>query len=157
RFLLGYHYLSCGSADQALTEFRKALELKPKDSVSASLVATLAPRDVEAAQAPAEPTAKPVPPESVVGNWKATGKGKASYSMVLNKDGSFTWGFTNGGRKQEVKGVQTLEDNVLAMEPDSGGVMLAELTLKDSDKLHFKMIGGSSDDSGLEFRREPAK
>ena len=43
------------------------------------------------------------------------------------------------------------------MEPDSGGVLLAELALKEPDTLHFKMIGGVSGDSGLEFRREPSK
>jgi hypothetical protein len=43
------------------------------------------------------------------------------------------------------------------MEPDSGGVLLAELTLKDPDTLHFQMIGGASDDPGLDFRREPSK
>jgi hypothetical protein len=77
--------------------------------------------------------------------------------MSLHKDGSFTWGFTKGARKQEIQGVHTLEENVLAMEPDSGGVLLAELSLKAPDTLHFKMIGGAPDDPGLEFRREPPK
>jgi hypothetical protein len=77
--------------------------------------------------------------------------------MTLNSDGSYVWAFTSGKRKQEVKGVYTVEDNVVAMEPDSGGVMLAELTLKDPDALHFKMIGGASDDPGLDFQREAAK
>jgi hypothetical protein len=156
-FLLGYHYLTCGYSTQALTEFRHAQEQRPNDSVSASLVATLSPRDAQPAQAPAERTAKAVPPDSVVGTWKASGKGKSSYSMSLRKDGSFTWAFTRGGRKQEVKGVHTVEDNILAMEPDSGGVMLAEVSLKDPDTLHFKMVGGASKDPGLEFRREPSK
>jgi hypothetical protein len=157
-FLLGYHYLTCGYPPQALTEFRQVLEQRPNDSVSASLVATLSPRDAQPAQAPAERTAKAVPPDSVVGTWKASGKGgKSSYSMSLRKDGSFTWAFTHGVRKQEVKGVHTVEDNILAMEPDSGGVMLAEVTLKEPDTLHFKMIGGASKDPGLEFRREPSK
>jgi hypothetical protein len=35
--------------------------------------------------------------------------------------------------------------------------MLAELTLKGPDTLHFKMIGGASDEPGLEFRRQPPK
>ena len=77
--------------------------------------------------------------------------------MSLRKDGSFSWGFKRGTRKQDVKGVYTLEDNVLAMEPDGGGVMLAELTVKDPDTLHFKMIGGAADDPGLEFKRGPSE
>ena len=35
--------------------------------------------------------------------------------------------------------------------------MLAELSVKDPDTLQFKMIGGKSDDPGLEFRREAPK
>jgi hypothetical protein len=39
------------------------------------------------------------------------------------------------------------------MEPDSGGVLLAEMTSKGPDSLHFKMIGAAKDDPGLEFKR----
>jgi hypothetical protein len=55
-----------------------------------------------------------------------------------------------------VKGVYTLEGNVLAMEPDSGGVLLAELTAKGSDGLHFQMVGGAEGDPGLDFQRGAA-
>src|SRR5262249_5234636 len=156
RFLLGYHYLTCGYADQALSEFRRASELQPKDRVATALVAALSPRDVKPAQAPAGEAPKAVPSDSIVADWTA-GKGTAKYSMSLCKDGGFTWAFKSGTRKQEVKGVYTLEDNILAMEPDSGGVMLAELTAKQPDTLHFKMIGAAADEPGLEFRREPSK
>jgi hypothetical protein len=156
-FLLGYHYLSCGYPDQAVSAFRRTHEQRPNDSVAAALAATLSPRESQPDQVPTGETAKGVPSDRVVGTWTARGKGTATYSLSLHKDGSFTWGFTKGARKQEVKGVHTLEDNVLAMEPDSGGVLLAVLTLKEPDTLHFKMIGGASDDPGLEFRRQPSK
>lgn len=157
QFLLGYHYLTCGHQENALKAFRRTLELQPKDSVAASLVASLSPREAQPAKTPTETKPKDVPADKVVGSWTATANGKAKYSMSLNKDGSFSWGYTRGNRKQEVKGVHTIEGNVLAMEPDSGGVMLAELTSKGLDTLNFKMIGGKSDDPGLEFRREALK
>jgi tetratricopeptide (TPR) repeat protein len=157
QFLLGYHYLTCGHEENALKAFRRTAELQPQDLVAASLLATLSPRDAQPAKTPAAPTPKDVPSDSIVGNWTATGKGESKYSMSLNKDGSFSWGFTHGRRKEEVKGVHTLEGNVLAMEPDSGGVMLAELSVKGPDTLQFKMIGGKSDDPGLEFQREATK
>lgn len=156
-FLLGYHYLTCGYADKALTEFRAASEAMPNDTVSASLLATLSPREAKPAAAPPAAAPNAVAAESVLGTWKATGKGTSTYAMSLRGDGSFTWGFATGSRKQEVKGVHALEGNVLAMEPDSGGVMLAEVSLKDPDTLHFKMIGGASGDPGLDFRREATK
>jgi uncharacterized protein (TIGR03066 family) len=157
RFLAGYHYLTEGYQDEALRQFRRALELEPKDTVTAALVATLSPRDAKPAQAPAGAAPKPVPADNVVGGWTAAGKGTAKYAMNLQKDGTFTWDFSRGSKKEGVKGVYTLEGNVLAMEPDSGGVMLAELTVKRPDNMHFKMIGGATDDPGLEFRRGPPK
>jgi hypothetical protein len=39
------------------------------------------------------------------------------------------------------------------MEPDAGGVVLAELAMKAPESMHFKMVGGAADDRGLEFRR----
>jgi tetratricopeptide (TPR) repeat protein len=160
QFLLGYHYLTCGYQEAALRAFRNTVDLQPKDAVAKALLASLSPRDAQAAEKPAEKPAAAsppnVPPDSIVGNWTATVKG-AKYSMTLNKDGSFSWGFTRGKRKEEVKGVHTVEGNVLAMEPDTGGVMLAELSTKGPDTLNFKMIGGKPDDPGLEFRREASQ
>jgi tetratricopeptide (TPR) repeat protein len=157
RFLLGYHYLTIGSPDSALDEFRRVTELRPNDTVAASLVATLSPRDAQSTQAPSGGPPKPVATDEVVGFWTAAGGGTAKYAMSLQKDGTFTWSFTRGSRKQEVKGVYALEGNVLGMEPDTGGVLLAELTAKGPDALHFKMVGGATDDPGLEFRRSASK
>jgi hypothetical protein len=39
------------------------------------------------------------------------------------------------------------------MEPESGGVMLAELTMKSPGQLHFQMVGGDKSDPGLEFQQ----
>jgi hypothetical protein len=158
RFLLGYHYLTMGYMDDAVSQFRKASQLQPKDSVSAALVASLAPREEQPekpAKEAAPPAPKAVPPELVIGNWKAAGTRTTKYDMNLRKDGTFTWAFSRGSRKQEVKGVYTVEGNVLAMEPDSGGVMLAEIAAKD-ETLQFKMIGGKEGDPPLEFRRASA-
>jgi tetratricopeptide (TPR) repeat protein len=157
RFLLGYHYLTLGYPEEALAEFRQAAKLQPKDAVVASLVATLSPRDAKPADAPADKAPEPVPPDEIVGAWTAAGKGKAQYSMDLGKDGKFSWAYSRGSKKEEVKGVYTVEGNVLAMEPDTGGVLLAELTPKGTDALHFQMIGGGTNDPGLAFQRGPAK
>jgi len=152
-FLLGYHYLTLGHPDSALTSFQRAATLQPKDTVTANLVAQLSPREMQLTAAPAATPPTPVPPDNVVGAWKASGPGSADYSMNLNKDGTFTWSFQKGARKQEAKGVYSVEGNVLAMEPDTGGTLLSELSLKSPSDLQFKMIGGAKDDPGLAFRR----
>ena len=133
--------------------FQMAAEAQPRDAVAAALVATLSPRDAQATKPAAAAAPKAVPQESIAGKWNASGSGTAKYSMDLRKDGTFTWSFKRGTRKQESKGVYTVEGNVLAMEPDTGGVLLAELTLKEADRLYFKMIGGAKDDPGLDFSR----
>jgi tetratricopeptide (TPR) repeat protein len=152
-FLLGYHYLTCGYPTEALAEFREAAKLQPKDEVTASLVATLSPRDAKPANVQKGTAPKQIPQGDVVGAWTAAGKGNSKYSMKLDKDGKFTWAFSRGSKKEEVKGVYTVEGNVLAMEPDSGGVLLAELTQKGPESLHFQMIGGGTNNPGLEFQR----
>jgi uncharacterized protein (TIGR03066 family) len=157
RFLTGYHYLTIGYPNEALVEFRRALELQPKDPASAALVATLSPRDAKAATESAGAAPKTIPADDLVGNWTAAGQGTARYVMNLGKDGTFTWSYARGSRKQEVKGVYSVEGNVLGMEPDGGGTLLAELTTKAPDTLQFKMIGGAADDPGLEFRRGASK
>jgi tetratricopeptide (TPR) repeat protein len=157
RFLTGYHYLTLGYPDEALEELRRASELQPKDTVAAALVGTLSPRDAKKGQVPTGAAPSQIPSDNLVGNWTAAGSGTTKYLMNLRKDGTFTWSFTRGSRKQEVKGVYTVEGNVLGMEPDGGGVLLAELTARGPDTLHFKMIGGATDDPGLGFRRGPSK
>lgn len=83
-FLFGYHYLTCGHQDAALREFRRVVELQPKDAVAAARVATLTPRDAQPSPAPAEGAApKPVPPDEIAGTWTAAGSGSAKYSMSL--------------------------------------------------------------------------
>jgi tetratricopeptide (TPR) repeat protein len=156
RFLCAYHYMTCGYPDEALSEFRKAAELQPKDAVAAALIASLSPREAQAASAAAE-APKAVPRAEVVGNWTAAGKGSAKYAMDLKDDGTFTWEFSRRSKKESVKGVYSVEGNVFAMEPDTGGVLLAELTPKEPEGLHFQMIGAAKDDPGLAFQRAGAK
>jgi hypothetical protein len=46
-----------------------------------------------------------------------------------------------------------LEAETLAMEPDSGGVLLAELTPKGKDAFAFKMVGAGDSDPAIDFAR----
>jgi hypothetical protein len=133
--------------------FKQVLQLQPNDAVAASLLATLEPRKPTSTAPAAATPPKPVPPDSIVGKWQASGSGNANYTMTLNMDGTFTWEFQKGSRKESAKGVFNVEGNVLAMELDAGGVMLAELTAESPDSLKFKMVGGQKGDPGLSFRK----
>jgi uncharacterized protein (TIGR03066 family) len=155
RFLLGYHYLTCCHLEDAAKMFRRVVELQPNDTVAAALLASVSPNDAPPAAPGGERVPDAIPADKIVGSWTAAGPKAATYSMTLAKDGTFTWTFNRGARKEQAKGVYTIEGNVLAMEPDSGGIMLAEMSTKDDGGLHFKMVGGPKDDKGLDFRRRP--
>ena len=86
----------------------------------------------------------------MVGTWKAD-SAEAQFELALTKDGTFVWSYSRGKTKESVKGVFAVDQNNLAMEPDAGGTMLAEITNSSPTQFQFKMIGGEPDDQGLLF------
>ena len=77
RFLLAYHYLTCGRTEAAATELKAAVKLNPQDQLSAQLLAGItAARRRRGAAAPkpdaAPPSSKPVNAASVAGKWTAS-------------------------------------------------------------------------------------
>jgi tetratricopeptide (TPR) repeat protein len=158
-FLLGYHYLSMGHKDAAAEHFAAALQQLPGDK----LLIQLAGEKASSGQKPTTPPAPPAPadlaPEKVltvdklVGNWAASSAG-AQFELTLTAEGAFTWSFSRGDKKESVKGVFAVDQNALAMEPDAGGTMLAEIDLTSPTAFTFKMVGGGADDPGLQFAKE---
>jgi hypothetical protein len=73
--------------------------------------------------------------------------------LGLAQDGNFTWNFSQDGKTQTVKGVYALDGNVLAMEPETGGVMLAEVTQPQGGTFRFQLLGAPPGDSGLKFSK----
>ena len=151
-FLLAYHYITMGSNEAAIGQLKKVVALQPKDSVSAYLLASMSPSDKPATTTAAVATAPAVPTDAVVGSWSASGKNGAKYDMMLTKEGAFTWAYSRGGKKQEVKGVYVVDGNSLAMQPDGGGTMLLDLKQSGAD-LHADIVGAAKGDPGLEFKR----
>jgi hypothetical protein len=90
----------------------------------------------------------------LAGNWSATGQNETSFALQLGSKGDFTWTFTHNGKAETVKGVYALDGNVLAMEPETGGVMLAEVTPPKGKQFEFKMLGAPPGDQGLRFEQK---
>jgi uncharacterized protein (TIGR03066 family) len=107
-------------------------------------------KDVAKAEPPAESDVK-IDVSKLVGNWSST-RGKASFELSLDKDKGFTWSYSEGKKKEQVKGAYALDGNVLAMEPDAGGIMLAEVTEPADGAFTFRMVGAPKTDTGLKFR-----
>jgi tetratricopeptide (TPR) repeat protein len=152
-FLAAYHYITIGQNDPAISELKKVIALQPSDSVATYLLQSMSPPPQQTAPATPTPTAPAVPADAVVGAWSASGPKNAKYDMTLTKEGTFTWTYTVGSKKQDVKGVYAVDGNNLAMQPDGGGTMLLELKQGAADKLHADIVGAAKGDPGLEFKR----
>jgi len=157
RFLKGYHCQAMGHEKIAWQEYKAALQLLPDDKLLKQLVAMTAPSnksdESSTPQPPAIQNGHALKPDQLVGNWKATDNG-ATFSLELAGNGSFSWTFARGEKKQSVKGVFAVDQNNLALETDDGAeTMLAEVELLEPSKLCFKMVGDDQKSSGLLFMR----
>ncbi len=152
-FLLGYHYLTGNNPDPAATEFQHVHKLLPQDTVSAQLLTSLGKGPQTPAKTPAKSEAK-IDAEKLVGAWTASGAKNSTFELTMSKDKSFTWTFRQGKSKQEVKGAYALDDATLALEPDAGGVMVADITDPSGGAFTFRQEGGPANDPGLKFKRK---
>ncbi|MDA0918155.1 MAG: tetratricopeptide repeat protein [Planctomycetota bacterium] len=159
-FVLGYHYMTCTHNDAALDQFQTLAKMQPNDVVVGSLISMLG-GEPPAASRPAPPSAAisnekpvdPVPQEKLIGAWTASGPQSTSFQLTLTSDGKFTWAFTQNGEMQSVSGVYALDGHALAMAPDAGRTMLAEVTLNDAGGFAFRQIGTPESDPGLTFSK----
>lgn len=55
--------------------------------------------------------------------------------------------------KQAMKGVFAVDQNHLAVEPETGRTMLAEIDFAKASQFLVKMIGGDVKDPGMEFKQ----
>lgn len=154
RFVLAYLYLTMGDKDAATTQLKELYRTMPQDKVIKELLLmTAGPEAIGVASTTPEAT-KPAPGvdvASIVGKWGAAGEGSTKFDLVLAKEGTFSWTFTQSGKPQAVQGVYALDGNVLAMEPETGGTMLAEITPPKDGEFDFHLLGAPPGDPGLKF------
>lgn len=156
RFLLAYHYMSCGSNDAAAAELREIVRLNPKDQLSAQLLAGLsgdksAPR-LPAAAGPAL-AATPVDAARLVGNWSASRPDGASFVLNLT-DKTYAWKYSQDGKTQEFTGAYTVADNLLILKQNGNAAMIGQIAMTGSDQFNFKLAGNNPSDPGLTFSRK---
>lgn len=158
-FLLGYHYLTMGHREAAFRSFSLAVERLPGDKLLVQLAEMTAPAGQVQKTSPPTPPApaslspEKVPtPENLVGTWKASGA-DSQFELQLAADGAFVWTYARGQAKESVRGVFAIDQNNLAMQPDAGGTMLAEVEIVNPARFQFRMIGAEAGDPGLTFSR----
>jgi tetratricopeptide (TPR) repeat protein len=152
-FLLAYHYLTAGHSKYAADELRHVRKVAPKDAVSAQLLELLESKDSAPAELKDPPATAKIDVDQLIGDWTAT-RGKASFVLTLGKDKGFTWSYREGKTKQDVKGAYALDGTTLSLEPDAGGVMLADITAPQGGAFTFQVVGAPKTDPGLSFKRK---
>lgn len=172
RFVLAYHYLTCGYAEAAKKQYQEVLKLQPQDQLSQQLLKLLDtdPKDKDGSAA--NPT--PQPPDAgtsasaatdeqpkapadidatkIVGNWTAKRPDGATFTLNITADSKFTWSFTQSGKKQEFGGKYSVDGAILVLERTDGAQMPGLVTMADGG-FNFKLYGGPPDDAGLDFRK----
>jgi uncharacterized protein (TIGR03066 family) len=156
RFVLAYHYMTQGYKEQAAAQYKKLYEKTPQDTVIKELLLLTGGEEAIGAQAtPAAPVSPGVKINSadIVGKWSAAGQGGAKFTLELTPDGNFAWTYSQAGKSQSVQGVYALDGNTLAMEPESGGTLVAEITQPQGGSFSFAVLGAPPGDPGLKFAK----
>jgi tetratricopeptide (TPR) repeat protein len=159
-FVLAYQYLTAGHADAAARQLAKVVRLQPQDRVAKALLDSLQGGGSSGAGTPPPPAAvaeeqpeADIPAEFLLGTWTASGPDRQKFTLKLSEGGAFEWSYSQGTTQQSVKGVFDVDGETLAMEPDTGGVMLAAITKPENGQFKFALIGAPEGDPGLAFRK----
>lgn len=178
-FLLAYHYMTTGNTDAAAAELDDVLRLIPNDRLAKQLLRMVrrdplpdpqGPRPAveapalagEAPQPPGTPPdrrdpARSAPPPvlgMLWGTWNASrAEDQSKFNLQLNEDRSFVWTFSSAGATREVKGSYSLEGNLLELNQSDGNAMVGRLTGASAQQFHFRLVGATPDDPGLDFRK----
>ena len=134
--------LPVGAAPQAAT--RQPAAAQPAEAPTPNAPPT-------AAGQTATPAAK-VDPADLIGTWNASRDDGSKFKLTLNDDKTFTWKFSQKDQKgQEFSGKYTIENNVLALQRDDGGSLVATVTPDGEKAFNFKLLGAPPQDPGLNF------
>lgn len=166
QFLLGYHYMTTGHPANAAKEFASVVKLQPKDQVAKDLFNLVnKPKDGDVAAAPAPreenpaPDAKPaenvrpIDPNFIAGQWKASREDGSNFGLDLRKDKTFTWKYDQGDRHEDFSGTYTTEGSLLLLQKQQGGSMVGHVAQDGEGKFTFKLLGAPAEDPGLTFSR----
>src|SRR5690606_5340619 len=129
------------SKDAATRRLEVLHQQLPDDRVVTELLLMIAGPEAVGAPPSARAPEKPGPgvaAADLVGKWSATGEEQTRFTLELTKEGTFVWNYAKGKKSETVEGVYALDGNVLALEPQTGGVMLAQVTQPEGGQFDFQ-------------------
>lgn len=176
RFLLGYHYMMLGHSDAAAGELLIAVEIEPRDKLSAELLAAISKKtgtQYKPKVVPVLPKLPPVPPlpkvkgpalakkpiatpsSKFAGHWKSTQLDGTAVALKLLPGGKFQWTATKGGRSTMLEGTFTVVKDQLKLTSAKGGQVLeGKLLSQSKDAFQWKLKWQKVDEAGLTFKRQ---
>ena len=156
RFVLAYHYLTAGYTDAASEMYRQVLTTNPRDTLSAQLLGTLTgvaynPGGQQVVDL--RPTNQSVDIRYLLGHWQAIRQDGSQFQLDLDRDGTYDWRFSQGGRTQQFNGTYTIADSVLVLQQNGQPAMVGQVIPLAGNRFVFKLTGGDPSDPGLNFVR----
>lgn len=150
RLLLAYHYLTCNHKDAARQQFELLVQAQPDDAVAVDLLQMLGGK-APSAPKPTVPSGPKATEADLIGAWQSRTADGTAFQLTLAKDGEFIWIHGSGADAQTIRGVFAIDDGVLAMQPDSGGIMAANVNVIKQG-FTFSQVGQS--DPPIVFNRK---
>lgn len=153
-FVLGYHYLVCGYMEEANAEFARTVELQPADTIAPQLrdLTASSISESDESEVEREPQPEPIPADQLVGTWVNNETGKVTFTM--KESGDYSWNFSpKDGDPSELKGTYGLDDKELLVLSSDEIQMVSVVEMKESDKMHFMLVGAPEGDLGLDFTK----
>lgn len=127
-----------------------AAKLEPTDTVSAGLRdllrETIKSRNDGDAAAQDVPPSASVDPDKLVGIWVSKVDGDGTITLVMAKEGEFTWSFDKTGKSGELNGEFGIYDSNLLVRMAEDAQMAGEVTFAEDSKLSFVLAGGPPGD-----------
>jgi hypothetical protein len=172
-FVLAYHYLVGGHGDLAADALEVVVKQQPGDAVATRLLDALEPEEPPAPAEKAAGTeaaakdgaAKPEPkagteaaevaPETdLVGRWRAV-MGDDAIELVVAEDFTFTWKAVPKGKPAvELSGTLSTTADIIALESEKAGTMVAKVKSQGADAFEFSLAGAPKDAPPLRFERQ---
>jgi tetratricopeptide (TPR) repeat protein len=180
RFVLAYHYLVTGHAEEAVDALRNVVAEQPRDVTAKRMLDALAPPEqsanIAAATTPPKPSdgrqaasTKPIPPQSsskleatakatepqtdLVGRWRAVADG-TMIELGIDDASQFEWSATPaGGTATKLSGKVLATSDTLVLDTETQGTMVGHVKPLGGDEFRFALAGGPLDAKGLNFKR----
>jgi tetratricopeptide (TPR) repeat protein len=170
QFVLAYHYMVAGYAEEAADVLEVVVELQPKDLVAKQILKSLVPPEEEGsgeattvAKTPPTPTQAPTstepkstadaPTTDLVGTWKAT-EGKGTITLDIDENYKFSWKATNEGSPAvDLTGNIMIQGEMMILANDQQGNLAGKVVSGGNNKFTFVPSGSPEDYQGLAFER----